>query len=99
MMIDDETKTANALDATINQLTAEIDSLTTAIKDNTKSIAASQKSIEDMTNERQEQKTENAATVKDAQDAQTAISQAIAVLEDFYKSTGEVQKEAWELTQ
>jgi uncharacterized protein YoxC len=98
-MIDDKTKTANLLDASINQLSAEIDSLTTAIKDNTKSIAAMQKSIEDMTNERQEQKAENSATIKDAQDAQTAISQAIAVLEDFYKSTGEVQKEPWELTQ
>merc|ERR1719281_1837572 len=99
MMIDDKTKTANALDASINQLSAEIDSLTTAIKDNTKSIAAMQKSIEEMTSERQEQKAENAATVKDAQDAQTAISQAIAVLEDFYKSTGEVAKEAWEFVQ
>merc|ERR1719310_2188005 len=78
MMIVDKTKTKNALDATINQLTAEIDSLTTAIKDNTKSIATMQKSIEDMTSERQEEKAENAATVKDAQDAQTAISQAIA---------------------
>jgi hypothetical protein len=99
MMIEDKTKTANSLDASINQLSAEIDSLTTSIKDNTKSIATMQKYIEDMTNERQEDKAENAATVKDAQDAQTAISQAIAVLEDFYKSTGEVQKEPWELTQ
>merc|ERR1719409_688806 len=98
-MIDDKTKTSNALDASINQLTAEIDSLSTAIKDNTKSIATMQKSIADMTEERQEEKTENTATVKDAQDAQTAISQAIAVLEDFYKSTGEVQKEPGELTQ
>merc|ERR1719487_567384 len=99
MMITDKTKTKNALDASINQLSAEIDSLTTAIKDNSVSIAAMQKSIEEMTSERQEEKAENAATVKDAQDAQTAISQAIAVLEDFYKSTGEVAKEPWELTQ
>merc|ERR1719174_3021097 len=99
MMIEDKTKAKNALDASINQLTAEIDSLTTAIKDNSVSIAAMQKSIEEMTSERQEEKAENSATVKDAQDAQTAISQAIAVLEDFYKSTGEVQKEPWELTQ
>jgi chromosome segregation ATPase len=99
MMINDKTKTKNALDASINQLSAEIDSLTTAIKDNSVSIAAMQKSIEEMTSERQEEKAENSATVKDAQDAQTAISQAIAVLEDFYKSTGEVQKEPWELTQ
>merc|ERR1719240_1453638 len=97
--ITEMTKTKNALDASINQLSAEIDSLTTAIKDNTRSVAAMQTSIEEMTSERQEQKAENAATIKDAQDAQTAISQAIAVLEDFYKSTGEVAKEPWELTQ
>jgi chromosome segregation ATPase len=99
MMIKDKTKAKNALDASINQLSAEVDSLTTAIKDNTKAIAANQKSIEEMTSARQEQKAENTATIKDAQDAQTAISQAIAVLEDFYKSTGEVAKEPWELTQ
>merc|ERR1740138_144449 len=39
------------------------------------------------------------ATIKDAQDAQTAIAQAIAVLTDFYKSTGEVASEAWEFRQ
>merc|ERR1719240_2596448 len=64
MMIEDKTKTKNALDASINQLEAEIETLTTAIKDNTKSIAASQKSIEEMTSERQEQKAENMATIK-----------------------------------
>jgi hypothetical protein len=98
-MLTDKSETRAALTASMNQLSAEVDSLSTAIKDNTKSIALMQKSIEEMTAERQEQKTENTATVKDAQDAQTAISQAIAVLEDFYKSTGEVQKEPWELTQ
>merc|ERR1719484_437213 len=36
---------------------------------------------------------------ENAQDAQTAIAQAIAVLEDFYKSTGGVPKEDWELAQ
>merc|ERR1719321_557287 len=78
MMIEDKTKKKNALDASINQLSAEIDSLTTAIKDNTRSVATMQKSIAEMTAERQEEKAENAATIKDAQDAQTAISQAIA---------------------
>merc|ERR1719301_271884 len=36
------------------------------------------------------------ATIKDAEDAQEAIAQAIAVLKTFYKESGEVAKEAWE---
>merc|ERR1719161_2270236 len=39
---------------------------------------------------------ENEATIADAEDAQTAIAQAIAVLKTFYKESGEVAKEAWE---
>merc|ERR1719401_1383911 len=44
-------------------------------------------------------KKENAATIKDAQEAQTAVANAVAVLEDYYKSSGMVKKEAWELLQ
>merc|ERR1719298_312318 len=33
---------------------------------------------------REEEKVKNAATVKDAQGAQTAVAQALAVLKDFY---------------
>jgi len=42
---------------------------------------------------------ENAAAIKDAQDAQTAIANAIAVLETHYKESGEVKKESWEFVQ
>ena len=55
--------------------------------------------MEQLTATRKENKEENMATIKDAQDAQTAIAQAIAVLTDFYKSTGEVASEAWEFRQ
>merc|ERR1719197_1471 len=41
-------------------------------------------------------KHENDLAIKDAKDAQTAVSNAVAVLTDFYKSSGEVAKEAWE---
>merc|ERR1712048_813522 len=44
-------------------------------------------------------KQENAKAMKDSQDAQTAISNAIAVLTDFYKSSGAIEKEAWEFNQ
>jgi len=42
---------------------------------------------------------ENALAIKDAEAAQTALTQAIAVLTNFYKSSGAVAKEAWEFVQ
>merc|ERR1712232_330248 len=44
-------------------------------------------------------KKENALAIKDSQDAQTAVANAIAVLTDFYKSSGQVPKEDWEFVQ
>merc|ERR1719356_1066085 len=44
-------------------------------------------------------KKENAVATKDAQDAQTAIANAIAVLETHYKESGMIEKESWELMQ
>merc|ERR1719181_2143889 len=64
------------------------------IKDNNEQVAKLQFDIEQMTELRNEQKAENAATVKDAEEAQTAIASAIAVLTDFYKSTGAIEKES-----
>merc|ERR1719162_1823424 len=44
-------------------------------------------------------KQENKMAIKDAQDAQTAVSNAIAVLTAFYKESGSVAKEPWEFIQ
>jgi len=44
-------------------------------------------------------KKENAVATKDAQDAQAAIANAIAVLETHYKESGMIAKESWELMQ
>merc|ERR1719162_1928296 len=44
-------------------------------------------------------KKENALAVKDSQDAQTSLTNAIAVLTAFYKESGEVAKEPWEFIQ
>merc|ERR1719506_965770 len=85
--------------ADINDYKAEIQELSNKIQANMDFISATDAEIESRTEQRSDEKDENAATVKDAQDAQTAISQAIAVLEDFYKSTGEVASEAWEFRQ
>merc|ERR1719161_1360973 len=39
------------------------------------------------------------ATIKDSQDAKAAITDAIAVLKDFYQESGMVAKEPWEFIQ
>merc|ERR1719158_2266719 len=98
-MKEDKEKKRDELQASIDQLTAEIESLSNSIKENAVFVADTKAEIEQATTQRGEEKAENTATIKDAQEAQTAVSQAIAVLEDFYKSTGEVEKEAWEFTQ
>merc|ERR1719486_1549425 len=44
-------------------------------------------------------KQENKLAIKDAKDAQTSLTNAIAVLEAFYKESGEIAKEPWEFIQ
>merc|ERR1719217_1005674 len=98
MKADKETK-RDTLQASIDVLTQEIEDLKVKITENREAVSTMQKEIEVETEERQEEKAENMATIKDAQDAQTAVSEAIAVLEDFYKGTGMIEKESWELIQ
>merc|ERR1712062_881894 len=44
-------------------------------------------------------KKENAEAIKDAEDAQNAIADATSVLETFYKESGMIEKEPYELMQ
>merc|ERR1719460_1763239 len=98
MLEDKETK-RDTLQATIDVLTQEIADLSVKITENQESVALMQTEIAEETAEREAEKTENLATIKDAQAAQTAVSQAIAVLSEFYKGTGMMEKEAWEFNQ
>merc|ERR1719484_168826 len=98
-MEDDKTDRKAAMQADIDQLNAEVTSLSDSISECDQNVADIDAAIEQLTATRAENKEENMATIKDAQDAQTAIAQAIAVLTDFYKSTGEVASEAWEFRQ
>ena len=98
MLADKETK-RDTLQASIDVLTQEIADLSVKITENQEAVALMQTEIEEETAERQAEKTENMATIKDAQGAQTAVSQAIAVLSEFYKGTGMMEKEAWEFNQ
>merc|ERR1719161_1497351 len=92
MKEDKETK-RDTLQASIDVLTQEIEDLKVKITENRESVSTMQNEIAEETKERMAEKAENMATIKDAQDAQTAVSQAIAVLSEFYKGTGMMEKE------
>merc|ERR1719310_2061181 len=70
------------LEASIAKLTEDISELTTAIADLTAAMAKA-------TELRQEEKATNEATIKDAQEAQTAVAQALTVLKEFYAKAAE----------
>merc|ERR1719163_2515448 len=99
MMIEDKETKRDTLQASIDVLTQEIADLEVKITENQEAVALMNTEIEEETAERQAEKAENMATIKDAQDAQTAVSEAIAVLSEFYKGTGMIEKESWELNQ
>jgi len=60
--------------------------LTESIAEEEKEVAELAASIKESTEIRNEEHEENMAAIKDAQDAQEAISKAVAVLDEFYKN-------------
>jgi len=75
----------------LEELTAEMESqkadaqrLGTEIETLSAEIAALDKAVADATAQRDAEHAKNTATIKDARDAQTAVTQATAVLRDFY---------------
>jgi len=90
----------------IEDLTAEIKVENAAVNKLVDEIQAANQMISDIvgfmaeaTDIRKTGKEQNAISVKDAKDAQTALTNAIAVLTAFYKSSGEIAKEPWEFIQ
>jgi len=76
-----------------------VDELVQEIDDANEKVADIVKFMNEADEVRNAGKTENDAAIADAKAAQTAIAKAIAVLEQFYKETGMVAKEAWEFVQ
>jgi hypothetical protein len=97
--IDEKTTKKEELQTTIDSLNAQIATLEGDIKQNTIDISNMESAIATAVEDRQAESAENKATIKDAQDAQNAVSNAIAVLEDFYKNIGGIPKADWELAQ
>jgi len=73
--------------------------LTTEIGDDRGMIATIEAHLKESKEIREIGKKENAKAVKDAKEAQTIIADAIAVIEEYYKESGMLDKEAWEFAQ
>lgn len=92
----DEIKQINA---NIESEKAKVQALVDEITEADKMVADITAFMEEATEIRTAGKSENKVAIKDAKDAQTAIANAIAVLEEHYKSSGQIKKEPWEFIQ
>jgi len=81
---DKKTEELNTLHAQIDQLTADITTLSQEIADLSAAIAEIDKAMAEATEVRTKEKEKNEETIADAKEAQTAVTQALAVLKDFY---------------
>jgi len=97
--IKNKAKKMAELDAKAKEAEALVASLTAEIEDADKMVNKITEHMAEATDIRKIGKKENKLAVKDAEDAQQAVSNAISVLESFYKESGMVKKEAWELLQ
>jgi len=98
-MADNHEDHISDLKAEIKVETGKIADLTDEIADANKMISDIDAFIKEATEIRNTGKKENAAAIKDSEAAQKSLSDAIAVLTDFYKDSGEIKKEPWEFIQ
>jgi cell division septum initiation protein DivIVA len=94
----EKTEAVETLTAEIDQLTASIAKLTEDISELTQAVAELDAAMAKATELRQAEKAKNTETISDAQEAQTAVAQALTVLKEFYAKAAEatafVQKTA-----
>merc|ERR1719232_1839988 len=85
----EKTTKVESLHAEIDQLGASIAKLTEDMADLQVSISDLSAAMAQATKLRGEEKTKNEQTIKDSQDAQTAVAQALVVLKEFYAKAGQ----------
>merc|ERR1719235_1117782 len=94
----EKTAAVETLHAEIDELTASIAKLGQEITDLSKEISESDAAVAEATAIREKEKATNTETISDAQEAQTAVAQAVAVLKEFYEKAAEatslIQKQA-----
>merc|ERR1719450_878403 len=85
----EKTQAVETLHAEIDELEASIAKLTEEIAELTTAVAELDAAMAKATEIRQAEKAKNEETIKDAQEAQTAVAQALTVLKEFYAKAAE----------
>merc|ERR1719224_380553 len=98
-MIEIKEDKIETLTTKIEEAKADVQDLAEDIKEAETMISKIDAHVEESTDIRNEGKSENAISLKDAEDAQAAVANALAVLEEFYKESGQVAKEEYEFVQ
>lgn len=80
----EKTETVETLHSEIDRLEASIAKLTEEISELSKAVADIDAAVAEATTMREQEKTKNTETIKDAEEAQTAVAQAVSVLKEFY---------------
>merc|ERR1719281_2011234 len=96
---DDKDEKIEMMKKKISEHDAAIKLLVKKITENNDKAAEITQYMETETELRNENHAEIVATIKDSQDAQAAVTNAIQVLTDFYKESGMIAKEPWEFVQ
>merc|ERR1719375_2045698 len=87
------------LAVTIDEKQATIQKISEEVTAASETIANIESYVKEATQIRNVGKAENGVAIKDAQDAQKAIANAVAVLENFYKESGMMSKAPYEFLQ
>jgi len=82
---DDKTEQVNSLQAGCDKLSADISTLGQQIADLSEAIAEVDRTVVEATEIRNKDNAKNKETIDDAEQAQTAVGQALQVLKDFYE--------------
>merc|ERR1740122_938876 len=85
----EKTEAVETLHAEIDELQASIAKLSEEIGELSKAIADLDTAMAEATEIRQKEKADNELTIKDSQEAQTAVAQALTVLREFYAKAGD----------
>jgi len=99
LSIENKEEKVEDLTSKIDDLIAKVGQLTEEISEAEDTVSKIEMFMQQAREIREVGKEENKVAIKDSKDAQDAVANAIAVLTDFYKETGEIAKEPYEFIQ